>query len=244
MAGGARRIEKEIVNGFFYPTSWTVEYIQPKLHVFRRNREVLILPHQISSVALAITLDLNDYLTAPRLVFVTHGFRNTMDTPWMAQMKDALLNESDQTVILLGWGAGADLYPVRYLQAAANIQSVAEWLSGHLSAIGLLKPDLVMWGVGHSLGAHLIGIAGRKSGKLSRISALDPAGPGFEKHEFLEYRLQNTDAKDIVDVIHTDGYDSFFDPADWISPVNHYGTLIPLGTIDFYPNYGKSTFLF
>jgi hypothetical protein len=52
-----------------------------------------------------------------------------------------------------------------------------------------------------------------------------------------ENRLCKTDAK-IVDVIHTDGYDTYFDPADWFAPVNHYGTLIPLGTIDFYPNFG------
>lgn len=44
----------------------------------------------------------------------------------------------------------------------------------------------------------------------------------------------------MVDIIHTDGYDSAFDPEDWLSPVNHYGTLIPLGKIDFYPNYGYS----
>lgn len=44
----------------------------------------------------------------------------------------------------------------------------------------------------------------------------------------------------MVDVIHTDGYDSAFDPEDWFAPVNHYGTLIPLGKIDFYPNYGYS----
>lgn len=42
----------------------------------------------------------------------------------------------------------------------------------------------------------------------------------------------------MVDVIHTDGYDSAFDPEDWLAPVNHYGTLIPLGKIDFYPNWG------
>lgn len=61
-------------------------------------------------------------------------------------------------------------------------------------------------------------------------------GPSFEKVN-QENRLRKTDAK-IVDVIHTDGYDSVFDPADWFAPVNHYGTLIPLGTTDFYPNFG------
>lgn len=54
-----------------------------------------------------------------------------------------------------------------------------------------------------------------------------------------ENRLCATDAK-LVDVIHTDGYDCYLDPEDWFAPVNHYGTLIPLGKIDFYPNWGYS----
>lgn len=65
---------------------------------------------------------------------------------------------------------------------------------------------------------------------------MDPAGPSFEKVN-QENRLCKTDAK-VVDVIHTDGYDTIFDPEDWFAPVNHYGTLIPLGTVDFYPNFG------
>jgi len=103
----------------------------------------------------------------------------------------------------------------RYLQAAANIQSVGAWLANHLAEIGNMKPQLPLWGIGHSLGCHLLGLAGRQSGRLERIAAMDPAGPGFEKHEFLPYRLCSTDAK-MVDVIHTDGYDSFLDPEDWV----------------------------
>ena len=71
---------------------------------------------------------------------------------------------------------------------------------------------------------------------MSQLSGLDPAGPAFEKKADSK-GLRKTDAA-FVDVIHTDGYDPWIDPKDWISPVNHYGTLIPLGTIDFYPNYG------
>lgn len=41
-----------------------------------------------------------------------------------------------------------------------------------------------------------------------------------------------------MDIIHTDGYDSKLDPSEWFFPVNHYGSLIPIGLLDFYPNYG------
>lgn len=65
---------------------------------------------------------------------------------------------------------------------------------------------------------------------------LDPAGPCFEKVPDSQ-TLRASDAK-YVDIIHTDGYDSKLDPSEWFFPVNHYGSLVPIGTIDFYPNFG------
>lgn len=41
-----------------------------------------------------------------------------------------------------------------------------------------------------------------------------------------------------VDVIHSDGCTSEMTTECWVVPNNHYGTLAPLGTIDFYPRYG------
>ena len=63
--------------------------------------------------------------------------------------------------------------------------------------------------IGHSLGAHIAGYAGeklismsRETGKLGRITALDPAQPLFQNTpEFV--RLDPGDAE-FVDVIHTD----------------------------------------
>jgi len=225
--------------GIFYPTTWTLKDIKPQLHVYRQQRDVLKIPHDVSAESAAALLSENDYLTSSRLIFIVHGFRNTIDTEWLLTMKDAMIKESDQTVILVGWGNGANLLPIEYLQAGANIQAVGDWLGPHAAQISSRNPDLIIWGVAHSLGAHLLGIAGRNSGVFTRITGLDPAGPAFEHDgEFAKYRLKSNDAKEIVDIIHTDGYDSYLDPSDWISAVNHYGTLVPWGTIDFYPNYG------
>lgn len=83
--------------------------------------------------------------------------------------------------------------------------------------------------MGHSMGAHIAGAAGRKffemsnkSKKLSRITALDaatfPFAPGLFHH------IRDGDAE-FVDIIHTDA---------WI-----YGSVFGIGTVDFWPNGGK-----
>lgn len=60
--------------------------------------------------------------------------------------------------------------------------------------------------VGHSLGAHIAGMAGKKlrtnGRKIGAIIGLDPAGVLFDVNE-TNYRLADTDA-DYVQVIHTD----------------------------------------
>ncbi|XP_048350483.1 lipase member I isoform X2 [Sphaerodactylus townsendi] len=77
--------------------------------------------------------------------------------------------------------------------------------------------------IGVSLGAHISGFVGKAySGKIGRITGLDPAGPLFSGKEATE-RLDHTDAQ-FVDVIHTD--------------INALGYRKPLGNIDFYPNGG------
>ena len=61
-----------------------------------------------------------------------------------------------------------------YSQAAANTEVVGQWLGGvtnHLiSSIcprtrQPMPPKPQVWGVGHSLGAHVLGMAGRNSSK-------------------------------------------------------------------------------
>lgn len=81
--------------------------------------------------------------------------------------------------------------------------------------------------IGHSLGAHTAGYAGMftKSGKVSRITGLDPALPGFTDDQQPNRMLDKSDAQ-FVDVIHT---------CAGLLGHNHN-----LGHADFYPNGGTA----
>lgn len=81
--------------------------------------------------------------------------------------------------------------------------------------------------LGHSLGAHIAGYAGASSsGKIGRITGLDPARPAFEAPVFKgqKDRLDPSDAE-FVDVIHTCA-----GTAGFVRAVGH---------ADFYPNGGS-----
>ncbi|NWQ73435.1 LIPR3 protein, partial [Alopecoenas beccarii] len=83
--------------------------------------------------------------------------------------------------------------------------------------------------IGHSLGAHAAGEAGRRKPGIGRITGLDPAGPLFQYTPTM-VRLDPSDAK-FVDIIHTHAGHLFFDFAP--------GILQTSGHLDFYPNGGK-----
>lgn len=79
--------------------------------------------------------------------------------------------------------------------------------------------------LGHSLGAHICGYAGRHFYNLTdqfipRITGLDPARPCFNEGERLN-GLQRGDAA-FVDIIH--------------SNAGILGIKNPIGDVDFYPN--------
>ncbi|MGE9615916.1 MAG: hypothetical protein ACQPRI_06405 [Solitalea-like symbiont of Tyrophagus putrescentiae] len=84
--------------------------------------------------------------------------------------------------------------------------------------------------IGHSLGSHVAGNAGKFLGKgvLGRITGLDPAGPFFEGLQ-PEARLWHTDAQ-YVDSIHTD--------ARPLLEVG-FGMYETCSHVDIYPNGGK-----
>jgi pimeloyl-ACP methyl ester carboxylesterase len=178
----------------------------------------------------------NGFISANRqLVFVVHGYMGyTPWTTWLNQTRDALLKEEDSTVIVVNWINGADNV-FSYPSSASNTQTIASVIGKVATAIlnsDTFKGDktaLYAHCIGHSLGAHVCGQAGRDApGVFDRATGLDPAGPSFEN---CTDRLHiDTDSADCVDNIHTDGVSNDLSP--------HFGTLQRWGHVDFYPNGG------
>ncbi|XP_052774574.1 pancreatic triacylglycerol lipase-like [Mya arenaria] len=162
-------------------------------------------------------------------VFIIHGYRDNPYASWVTDMKDALLSQTDVNVVSVDWGRGADKSD--YDQAAANTRVVGALIAQLLTALrdfrSLNYKDVHL--VGHSLGAHIAGYAGERMNKsVGRITGLDPAGLSFEADPE-EVRLDPGDAL-FVDVIHTDAQ-----PLISLG----FGTKLPMGHVDFYPNGGK-----
>ncbi|KAK2161141.1 hypothetical protein NP493_1601g00015 [Ridgeia piscesae] len=151
-----------------------------------------------------------------KTIFLIHGYKK--GNGWFGGMKDAFLAKGDFNVITVYWDSNG-----RYFRAAPNTRTVG-------AAVAEMARYLVtqnrisrgkLWCVGHSLGAHACGLAGKKY-KFARITGLDPAGPKYSGNEDAGLVARSAD---FVDVIHTGA--------------NFLGIMSPVGHVDFYPNGGK-----
>jgi len=200
------------------PLPWCENEINPEYLVYTRSNRAdaqMMTRSSIPSV----------FSTSKKTFFLIHGYTNDKNTLWLRNMKNTLLNKGDYNVVVVGWGGGSQT--LWYPSAASNTRVVGAETAAvvqNLRNRGVSRSNLVC--VGHSLGGHTCGHAGKRT-KWGRISGLDPAGPLFENYS-PDARLHPNDAN-LVDVMHTMGYGAL---------IMDYGTLVPLGHIDFYPNGG------
>lgn len=134
------------------------------------------------------------------------------------------MEHRDVNVIMVDWQEIASSW--WYFDSAYSTQLVGRSVAQLIDyMIHKMKADRnLMHVIGNSLGAHVAGFAGAyvESGKIARVTGLDPAGPYFNEKP-AEMRLDPTDAQ-FVDVIHT--------------ALGTYGHVQELGHLDFYPNGG------
>jgi len=164
---------------------------------------------------------------------VAHGFTDFGGAPWMLLMKDEFLDLEPCNVILVDWQRAAR--GPNYPQAVANTRVVGAMIARLVHDLVVTRganfKDFHM--IGHSLGSHVMGYAGKEiqrldKVKLGRISGLDPAGPSFESYGPV-VRVDAADA-DFVDIMHTDA-EALLDAG--------FGTRYSIGHVDFYPNGGQ-----
>ncbi|XP_018299881.1 pancreatic triacylglycerol lipase isoform X3 [Mycetomoellerius zeteki] len=169
----------------------------------------------------------SDFKPSRKTKFITHGWKSSAMSTNLLNMKEAFLTHGDYNVILVDWEplAASTFYLGPMHNTASVGTDAANFIDFLVRETGLKTEDVHF--IGHSLGAHVAGNAGgaTTSGKLSRVTGLDPALPGFHIFASEKTRLDPTDAV-FVDVIHSCG--------------GVLGFLQPLGKADFYPNAGTA----
>ncbi|XP_063899068.1 uncharacterized protein LOC135119159 [Helicoverpa armigera] len=160
-----------------------------------------------------------------RTLLYFHAFMEQPDDGSGIMVREALMQRGDTNVIMVE-ASRLEAGPW-YFTAAQNTWYIGQYAAAfidYLVSRGLQLNNTVL--VGHSLGAQAAGVAGSAitSGRVSRITGLDPALPLFSGLP-LAQRLDPGDA-DFVDVIHTDA--------------GIFGYKEPIGHADFFPNGGKS----
>ncbi|XP_053660985.1 phospholipase A1 VesT1.02-like [Anopheles marshallii] len=155
---------------------------------------------------------------------IVHGWQNDKNSPIAQSIRDTYLLRWDYNVIVVDWDSCSMQW--NYVRAVGCVpvvgQSLGQLLDELQQHMGLVMENVYI--IGHSLGAHIAGIAGKQiqNGQLHTIIALDPALPLFSIRQ-QDHRIAHQDAM-YVEVIHTNG--------------GMLGFLHPIGTADFYANGG------
>ncbi|CAH0380980.1 unnamed protein product [Bemisia tabaci] len=209
-----------------FPQPMTPDEIQPQLIFYSRdNPEVGQVVQVWPNIS---TNGLKFDPKRPYTTFMTHGFASNCNTTWIQHLKDNYLKQRDANVFLVDWNKGANL--LNYLQVASNTRVVGAAVSRFVKYLREekgVKPGQIHL-IGHSLGSHISSYVAKSNPKISVLTALDPAQPGFEGSP-AAVRLDKSDAE-FVEVVHTSGRPFI--------PLLGFGFITTVGHVDFYFNGG------
>ena len=165
---------------------------------------------------------------------ITHGYQSSDDADWVREIASELrIDNPFSNVILTDWSDAAD--NLNYFGAADDTFEIGVQLGQLLAGLPISGQNTTL--IGHSLGAHVSGIAADTYDNLTgqdigTIVGLDPAGPGFEDELFssarpLNERLDASDADRVI-AFHTSetlGFDErlgdvdlYFNPDNLLQP--------------------------
>lgn len=212
---------------------------------------------EVAEFSLFGTNSFNTSTTARNYV-VTHGYQSNADAEWVSNIGNAIKGfDSQSNVILVDWEDAANprgFFGFDYGQAAENTFEVGQQVGELLSALSV-NPDGVQL-IGHSLGAHVSGVAGDyyedlTGQDLEVIVGLDPAGPGFEGPDLfngfstpsLGERLDATDAERVI-AYHTSDTLGYDDPLGELDLYINPDDLLQPGQISFVGNHSYAHTLY
>ncbi|XP_039593107.1 pancreatic lipase-related protein 2-like [Polypterus senegalus] len=204
---------------------WSPETINTRFALFTRQNPS---QHQEISAISPSSISNSNFQLSRKTHFIVHGFIDKGEEGWLVDMCKELFQVEDVNCICVDWKGGSRC---AYTQASNNIRVVGAEMAYFADVLerNFNYPPSRIHLIGHSLGAHACGEAGKRKPGISRITGLDPAEPYFQ-YTPLEVRLDPSDAA-FVDVIHTD--------AAPMIPNLGFGLMQPVGHMDFYPNGGK-----
>ncbi|KOB78570.1 Vitellogenin-1, partial [Operophtera brumata] len=199
----------------------------------RNNLTDSILLNESAEPVLQIDEDIN--LSMLPLKVITHGWRSSVESDAVAKIRDAYLAKKNVNVVTIDWSYIAN--SIFYHWVANQTETIGMEITTFLNALSTrynVSGDQVHL-IGHSLGAHIMGIAAFHSNlSVDRITGMDPARPLFEYPSRDDpAKLDSKDAR-FVDIIHT--------------CAGVLGIESNVGTVDFYPNkacsHGRSYYYF
>lgn len=115
--------------------------------------------------------------------FIIHGWNNNHQSPVNTVITRAFLAAADHNVVAVDWGAGAN--SINYVTSRNRVPEVATVVARFIDFLhqnGFLVNFNRLIIAGHSLGAHIAGLTGKRvtRGRVQAIYGLDPAGPLFD----------------------------------------------------------------
>ncbi|XP_059708008.1 inactive pancreatic lipase-related protein 1-like [Haemorhous mexicanus] len=208
-----------------YKLPWKPESIGTQFLLYtRQNKDYY---QEVSAVDKS-TIKASNFNANRKTRFIVHGFIDHGEENWLSDMCKRMLTVEDVNCICVNWKKGSRC---QYTQAANNIRVVGAEIAYFVNVLkdeyGYSPANVHI--IGHSLGAHVAGEAGRRRPGIGRITGLDPAQPYFQGTP-TEVRLDKSDAE-FVDVIHTDSAPTI--------PNLGFGIRTAVGHLDFYPNGGE-----
>jgi len=168
-------------------------------------------------------LDSSNYVPSRQTRFHVHGW-NGGGPNTGALVRSSLLDQLDCNVFVVDWGAGAQT--PNYIAARNRVNAVGAFVAQYINWINSRGTP---WGnfvaIGHSLGAHIVGAAGKRTAQqINSVVGLDPAGPLFS----LDAPADRLDAGDALYV------------ESIVTDAGRLGFQHPIAHGNFYPNWGTS----